>query len=156
MKNEVKTVEEVVLQFYAEGKMESPTKMVAKVRNFTIVVDEPPELGGTNEGPNPVEYLLVALAGCLAITGYVVAKEKGIDISSIKVKAAGILDPRKFQGLDGERAGYKEIKVEILPEGNFTESELSEWIKEVEKRCPVSDNLKNPTPVEIKIKTKDQ
>ncbi|WP_232054775.1 OsmC family protein [Thermococcus sp. 2319x1] len=149
-------MEEVTIQFYVEGKTESPTKVIAKVREFEIVVDETPELGGTNEGPNPVEYLLVALAGCLAITGHLVAEEKGIGIRSIRIKATGILDPRKFQGLDGERAGYKKIKVEIFPEGNFTESELSEWIKEVEERCPVSDNLKNPTPVEIKIKTKDQ
>ncbi|WP_202950627.1 OsmC family protein [Thermococcus litoralis] len=151
----MRKLEEVTIQFHVEGKTESPTKMVAKVREFTIVVDEPPELGGTNEGPNPVEYILVALAGCLTITGHLVAEEKGIGIRSIRIKATGILDPRKFQGLDGERAGYKEIKVEIFPEGNFTESELLEWIKEVEERCPVSDNLKNPTPIKIEVKTKD-
>jgi len=47
-----------------------PTKIIAKVGDFEIIVDEPSELGGTNEGPNPGEYLLIALAGCLSITGH--------------------------------------------------------------------------------------
>ncbi|WP_240910963.1 hypothetical protein [Thermococcus sp. MV5] len=52
----------------------------------------------------------------------------------------------------GGRAGYKEIRVEILPEGNVEETKLAEWIREVEERCPITNNLKNPAPVKIEIR----
>ena len=41
---------------------ESPTKLAVSVRDFAFVIDEPPTYGGTDAGPNPVEYLLAALA----------------------------------------------------------------------------------------------
>ncbi|MFO8001534.1 MAG: OsmC family peroxiredoxin, partial [Marinilabilia sp.] len=62
--------------FSISGKNENPTKFVAKARNFEIVVDEPRNLGGTDQGPNPVEYILAAYAGCLNVMGHIVAKEQ--------------------------------------------------------------------------------
>ncbi len=46
--------------FSVSGKNESPAKFVAKARNFKIVIDEPQDLGGSDEAPNPVEYVLAA------------------------------------------------------------------------------------------------
>ncbi|WP_320406865.1 OsmC family protein [Thermococcus paralvinellae] len=91
------------LKFSIIGEGVSPTKTIAKVRNFEVIVDEPPSLGGTDAGPNPVEYLLVALAGCLNVVGHLVAKEMGFTINSLKIKISGTLDPTKFMGKGGER-----------------------------------------------------
>ncbi|MFW6040669.1 MAG: OsmC family protein [Thermoplasmatota archaeon] len=35
----------------------------ATVRDFSITIDEPERIGGTNKGPNPVEVLFVRLEG---------------------------------------------------------------------------------------------
>jgi organic hydroperoxide reductase OsmC/OhrA len=43
-------------------------------------MDEPPVLLGNNEGRNPVEYLLVALSGCLTTSLVAHASAKGIKI----------------------------------------------------------------------------
>jgi len=41
-------------------------------------IDEPPVLCGTNLGMNPVEYLLVALSGCLTTSMIAYAAARGI------------------------------------------------------------------------------
>lgn len=51
------------MNFRIKAESFNPTKTVVKARTFELVVDEPNELGGTNEGANPVEYLMAAFAG---------------------------------------------------------------------------------------------
>ncbi|ASJ10281.1 osmotically inducible protein C [Thermococcus sp. P6] len=137
------------LKFLAEGESLSPTKLRVKVRDFEVIVDEPPSLGGTDDGPNPVEYILVALAGCLNVVGHMVAKEMGFKIHSMKIEVSGNLNPAKFMGKNGDRAGYKKINVRFKLETDADKETLKKWLGQVEERCPVSDNLVNPTPVEI-------
>ena len=62
----------------------------------------------------------------------------------------GDLDPAKFTGksMDG-RAGYSEIRVTLKPDTDADKETLDKWIKAVESRCPVSDNISNPTPLHI-------
>lgn len=52
-----------------EAQRESATRTTVKLRDFELTVDEPEEMGGQNEGPNPLEYLLAGQAGCLNVTG---------------------------------------------------------------------------------------
>lgn len=42
-------------------------RSVANIRGKQIVIDEPASLGGTDQGPNPVELVLAALGGCLNV-----------------------------------------------------------------------------------------
>jgi putative redox protein len=50
-----------------------------------LTLDEPPEHGGNDEGPNPQELLAAALAGCTAITIEMYANRKGWDIGRLEV-----------------------------------------------------------------------
>ncbi len=46
----------------ARGKMRSHSAAEVTVRNFPpLVSDEPPTRGGADQGPSPLEYVLVAL-----------------------------------------------------------------------------------------------
>lgn len=141
------------LKFGVKAWSENPTKAVVEVRGFKMVIDEPESLGGTNDGANPVEYLLAALAGCLNVVGHIVAKEMGFNLRGIELELEGDLDPAKFSGKDtDERAGYKEIRVRIKPDADADEETLKKWLEAIESRCPVSDNIANPTPVKITLK----
>ena len=139
--------------FYITGKSLSGTKLLAKVRDFEVLVDEPNEIGGTNEAPNPVEYLLVALAGCLNVTIRGIAEEKGIAVESLELALTGKLNPAKFQGISERgRAGFTEVTVSVYLRTDAPREEIEELLREVEERCPVTDNLKNATPVRIVLK----
>jgi len=118
-----------------------------------MTIDEPPALGGKNEGANPVEYLLAALAGCLNVVGHLVAKEMNMDLRKMEIEIEGKLNPEKFSGKETtDRAGFKEIKVLIKIETDADEETLKKWLETVERRCPVSDNISSPTPVKITFK----
>ncbi|WP_048056544.1 OsmC family protein [Thermococcus sp. 4557] len=139
--------------FYVTGKSLSDTKLLAKVRDFEVLVDEPAEIGGTDGGPNPVEYLLVALAGCLNVTIRGIAGERGISVESLGLAITGKLNPAKFQGISEEgRAGFTEVTVSVYLKTDAPKEKIEELLKEVEERCPVTDNLKNETPIRIVLK----
>lgn len=141
-----------LLTFKAIGYSESKTKTVVETSNFKLVIDEPASLGGTNKGPNPVEFMLAALAGCLNVVGNLVASEMKFNISSLKINLEGDLDPNKFIGKsDEKRAGYQEIRVKLDIKSDADSETLEKWVSEVERRCPVSDNIANATPVKISL-----
>ncbi|MCF6333694.1 MAG: OsmC family protein [Draconibacterium sp.] len=141
------------LNFSLSGQNENPTKFVAKTRQFTLTIDEPEGLGGTNEAPNPVEFLLAAYAGCLNVMGHIIAKELDFKLNSLKIELDGDLNPSKVFGQPtADRAGYKEIRVNIIPDADADQETLDKWLEAIENRCPVNDNLINPTPVKIALK----
>jgi uncharacterized OsmC-like protein len=136
--------------FTVEASTVNSTRVDVCAGSHAFSIDEPVRMGGTDAGPNPVEYLLGALAGCLNVTGHLVAKEMGFTIESMDIRLEGNLDPLVFMGKKtGVRAGFKEIRVWIDMKSDASEEKLHQWAQAVELRCPVSDNLHNSTPLKI-------
>ncbi|QSQ28492.1 OsmC family protein [Pyxidicoccus parkwayensis] len=120
---------------------------------FKIFMDEPVELGGRNGAPSPLDFILAAHAGCLNYMTFFIAKELGIPVSGTEITVRGSLDPAKFAGTDRSvRAGYQSLDVTIHVKSTANADQLAKLKSEVEARCPVSDNLANPTPVHIAMK----
>lgn len=136
----------------AEVKAESknPTKVEVNVRGHSFEIDEPEEHGGTGSAPNPLEYELGALTGCLNVVAHLVAKEKNVELKNLEMKASGELNPAKFQGEPtDERAGFQEVKLEIDADLDASEDVLREIFEEAEERCPVRDNISHETSLEL-------
>lgn len=135
------------------GESENPTKMNLHAGKFNLIIDEPKEMGGTDEGPSPIQVLLMSLAGCLNVTGHEIARQKGLQLNSMKVKIEGAMNPCTFLGCSfEERAGFQNIVVTInadMPGVSEEEKEL--WLKETERRCPVTDNIKVDTTITVVI-----
>ncbi|EGV43488.1 OsmC family peroxiredoxin [Bizionia argentinensis JUB59] len=140
------------LIFSVLGESSSAAKFIAKTRQFKLVIDEPEDLGGTDENANPVEYLLAGLAGCVNVVGHLVAKELGFSIKKLKIEVTGNINPSKLFGISNdERAGFKGIELKLNPETDASIETLVEWLKIVQERCPVKDNLTNITPVKVSV-----
>ena len=143
-----------LLNFSISGGNENPTKFVANARNFKVIVDEPAGLGGTDHGPNPVEYLLAGYAGCLNVVAHLVAKEFGLEIKKLAIEVNGDINPaRLFAQSNDDRAGFKNINVNINIDTDADQLSIDKWLKEVENRCPINDNIRNATPVNVKVST---
>lgn len=141
-----------ILKFSVNAKSESSTKTIVETRGFKMTIDEPESLGGTDDGANPVEYVLAALAGCLNVIGHMAAKEMGFKLDGVNFELDGDLDPSRFLGKsNAERAGYKEIRVNIKPNTDVDKETLDKWLTIIKDRCPVSDNIANSTPVKISL-----
>lgn len=142
------------LTFSIKGRNENPTRFVANARHFQLIVDEPEDLGGTDQAANPVEFLLAAYAGCLNVMGHIIAKEQNIELRSLEIELEGDLDPSKVFGKPTvNRPGYQEIRVKIIPDSDATPEQLNHWLETVESRCPVNDNLLNPTPIKLVVES---
>ena len=59
---------------------------VVQVRDHQLTVDEGPDHGGEDAGPNPQELLAASLASCTAITIEMYAQRKGWDVSDVEVE----------------------------------------------------------------------
>ncbi|HOI34356.1 MAG TPA: OsmC family protein [Mesotoga infera] len=140
--------------FRVRAISESPARVSVKARSFNMIVDEPPNLGGEDRGANPVEYVLAALAGCLNVVGHIVAGEMGFSIKRLEIDVSGPLNAARLMGKSqDDRAGFKEIKATMKVDSDADEETLERWVKVVEDRCPVSDNLSNETPLSVKVST---
>lgn len=115
----------------------------AKVRDFDpMFIDEPPELGGQDSAPNPVELVLVALGTCQEIMYSAYASVMDIQLDSVKVNARGYLDLKGLFGLDSEvPAGYSRITFEAELESPADDESLRKLVDAVENHCPVLDIL---------------
>jgi uncharacterized OsmC-like protein len=51
-----------------------------------------------------------------------------------------------------DRAGFKNLEASIELESPASEEQIALLLKNVEERCPVNDNLTNPTPISVSIK----
>jgi uncharacterized OsmC-like protein len=143
------------LNFAIKGVSLNATKFESKARSFSFIVDEPPALGGNDEGPNPVEYLLGSYAGCLNVVINLIAKERNININRLEITIDGDLDPAKFIGTTGfNRAGFQSINVLIDLQTNADEVTNYELIKAAKERCPINDNLTNPTQINYTLASK--
>lgn len=138
--------------FTARATAGTETRVNVQLRDFTLTIDEPVALGGSDQGPNPVEFVLAAVMGCMNVVVHLVAKERGVRIRSLEATARGSLDPARFMGRPTqERTGFTEIEVGLDIDSDASSEELEEIIHVAEERCPVSDNLSHPTPVRIRL-----
>lgn len=135
--------------FEAEVEKKEGLECEAKMREFSLTIDEPEKLGGTNKGANPVEVLLSSLGGCMSIVGTVVAKEMDLELEDFNLKVEGDLDPRGFQGTADVPSGFQEIRVKIEEIEGVPDEKMDEFIERIEKRCPVEDTLGKSLEVEI-------
>ncbi len=112
-------------------------------RDFTVGLDEPKELGGSDKAMNPVELLLNALGGCMTICAAAFAKKCGVDLKGCNVDIEGDLDPEGFLGINPDvRTGYQEIRYKINIDSPSPKENIEKLLALIEERCPVSDTLK--------------
>jgi uncharacterized OsmC-like protein len=149
MSEEVKNKREMSVTVHAQS--ENPTRLKLKSGKFEMIIDEPENMGGTNMGPSPIQVLLMSLAGCLNVTGHEVARQRGLKLNGMKLKLDGVLNPCTFIGCSyEERAGFQTINVKVTADfENATPEEIESWLKETEARCPVTDNIRESTKINV-------
>jgi uncharacterized OsmC-like protein len=119
---------------------------------FELHADEPPILAGEDQGPNPVEHLLNALAGCLTTALVAHAAVRGIQIEEVESEIEGDLDINGYLGLSKDvPKEYKDIRVKIkvkADEDNVVR------LKRLAEFSPVYNTLIHGTNVDLQVEPK--
>jgi len=117
---------------------------------FVFTNGEPPVLLGNNEGANPVEFLLHALAGCVTTTFVLHAMARGIAIRELSTELAGELDVRGLLGLDDAvPAGYERIRIRLKVKADCPDKDLEDLLAYAQQHSPVCNTICRPVPVTI-------
>jgi len=122
----------------------------SRSEDFVFTNGEPPVLLGNNEGANPVEFLLHALAGCVTTTTVLHAMARGIEIRELSTELEGDLDLQGLLGLDdGVPAGYEKIVIRMSIKADCTDEELDDLLGFAQAHSPVCNTVCRPVPVVI-------
>lgn len=122
------------------------------VRAFSFDGDHPPVLTGSDAGPTPVEYLLVALGSCLTAGIGNIAAVRGVTLSSVEAVVEGDIDLSGILGLpDAGRNGYSQIRVHYRIAGDAPAETLQKIVAQSQARSAVLDVLTNGVPVQVTV-----
>jgi uncharacterized OsmC-like protein len=115
-------------------------------------LDEPQVLCGDNLGANPVEYLLVALSGCLTTSLVAHAAARGISLKKVSSRYEGDIDLQGFLGLSEEvPVGFQTIRVYFSIDADIPEDRKEELVKMAQKYSPVYNTITRATPVAVHL-----
>lgn len=124
----------------------------SKIRDHTILMDEPAALGGTNTGPNMVESVLAAYGSCLTVGYTMNAARRGIKIKELRVELDGDLDLAGFFGLsDNVPPGFSGIRATVHLDADASPADIQALHEHVIKTSPVGCILKRPLGVSTEL-----
>ncbi len=132
-----------VVTFTAKSHLKEGMKVESNSRNFTMVLDEPPTLGGKDEGMNPVEAVLCALGSCQCIMARAMATKMRVELIDFWVELEGDLDPEGFKGSEEVRPGFQNVRAKFHVKANASDEKIEKLIKNIERFCPVGDTLEH-------------
>jgi uncharacterized OsmC-like protein len=132
-----------IKDFYGAGAEDA-----SRHEAFEFTNGEPPVLLGDNEGANPVEFLLHALAGCVTTTTVLHAAARGIEIEALSTRLVGDIDLQGLLALGDVPAGYQGIRVEMaITAKNASDADLDDLLQFAQAHSPVCNTICRPVPV---------
>jgi uncharacterized OsmC-like protein len=123
-------------------KHEKGLCVTASIRNHELKMDAPPNEGGTDAGPSPVELLTAALGGCMAIH---VARY----CQAAKLPHEGFTVDLHFElAPDPVRIGSVTVDITMPP--GIPDSR-KEAVKRAAQHCIVKNTLKESTSIDVEV-----
>jgi uncharacterized OsmC-like protein len=137
-----------IMTFKAESRLKDGLSVESTAGKFTVLMDEPETLRGTDTGMNPVEMLLCSLGACQCIVARLFAKAQRIKFEEFRVELEGDLDTDGFlRGKDDLRPGLSEIRYTLHIKTDASREKVEDFAAFIKKRCPVSDVIVNGTTI---------
>ena len=135
-----------IKEFYGAGSEDE-----SRTDAFEFTNGEPPVLLGANEGANPVEFLLHALAGCVTTTTVLHAAARGIQIERLSTELVGTIDVQGLLALDDAvPVGYEQIQIIMDIKADCSDEELDDLLAFAKDHSPVCNTVCRPVPVTVK------
>lgn len=120
---------------------------------FRYDADHPEIFAADDNGPAPVEFVLVGLASCLTAGIASVAQNRKIQLRSVKATVEAGMDLQGILGIDADvRNGFDGVKVVFDIDADATEEQIAALVAQSQKRSAVFDILTNPTNVTVQLK----
>ncbi|MFQ7234599.1 MAG: OsmC family protein [Enterococcus hulanensis] len=126
-------------------------QLKCSARGFEFMIDEPENVGGTNEAMNPLEALLCSLGACKMMVVRFFYQAKKIKLNSMRVEIIGEIDSDRLKGKPDVKVGFSKIITNYYIDADNTEEEIQDLVAFIEKTCPVKDTIVNAPEMELHI-----
>ncbi len=148
---DVANAEHVLIRETGEGKFQN----LVTVGRHRLIADEPAAVGGLDTGPNPYDYLSIALGACTAMTLRIYAEHKKLALGRISVEVShgkvaadhGVDCGEVVEGRSGKIDRFERI---IRIEG-AVDAGLAAKIVEIAGKCPVHRTLESRSAVVTRV-----
>lgn len=120
-------------------------QVMIKAGQHQYLADEPVP-AGTDAGPNPVQYLIGALNGCLTISAKALAKKHKIDLKDVKVTSKGTVS-----NLGGGRTAVTSIDTSIDFVGDLSDEQKQDLLENTLRVCTVHESLTGGIKMNVKL-----
>lgn len=125
-------------------------------RDFKLVVDEPPELGGTDEAPNPVEHVLGGLCGCLTAGIATNAALFETPLDKIEVEVQANWDLHGVLGLNRDVPnGALNLHYKVNLKGEGDKEKIQRSKETLDRKSPIRNTLELPLKITTEINIED-
>ena len=106
--------------------------------DFTLRVDEPTSVGGTDTGPQPTDLLLAAVCSCFVLSLAYAATKRDIALGSVSVSVTGTYEGPRFS------------RMVITVELPLDDADSERLIASAMRVCYVTNTLKQPPEIEVR------
>ena len=135
-----------ITNFYGAGQDQDHTT------TFKLDAGEPAVLLGSDEGANPAEAALHALAACLTTNLVYSASARGVELSEVESTLEGDCDLQAALGLaDDIPNGFQNIKVSFKVKGDAPRETLQDIVEKVPARSFVFATMTREVPVTVEL-----
>lgn len=124
-------------------------KSKLKVKNFPeIILDEPPEMGGTDTGPCPVHLLAASVASCLLASYLYCAKKARVKLKGARATARAESEWEKGR----MRVKHITVRLELTPAGGSSRKRAELCANVFRQFCIVTESVTQGIPISVEVK----
>jgi putative redox protein len=122
-----------------------------RIKDHTLVCDEPSSLGGTDQAPNPLEFFMSAVGFCEKRNIREARALKDLEFESLETSVRGHWDRRGQGESEGIEPALKDFVVETRIASNAPLEKIREIAKTTHNRCPMHASISKIAPVVDKL-----
>ena len=134
--------EKPIWKFRLAGKAQSSTRSSVVSRDVSMIIDEPIERGGTNEGPMPVEMVFAGLVGCTHVISNKLAKANDVEIVDMDIDVETTMDSRGTRLIEPIDVPFPDTVLHIKATMNGSDEGIEAVINKLKEHCAVSKMLR--------------
>jgi uncharacterized OsmC-like protein len=139
----VAVVQKTVVTQRLDGRCTSHSRTDVTVRDRAMVIDEPLERGGTNQGFTPTETLMASLVGCTNVITHKVAHKNGVEIRSMNVRLEAQFDRRGVTLQEEIERPFTTVTLHIDLQTDADAAAVERVKRELAMFCPVAKVFRN-------------